>query len=310
MVTFTAARNHAVDTRDLKELTPAFLLAQGEPQLEEVTGGYRLVSGDYALILTEDDPGAFSLSVLHHGDMLYTLQDSGGGGGGGGYGEGFVLILVLFILLVIVGAGFGSGNSGFVALLGEDGLAGLNGLDSLAAIADDDILGDGSGTSPIDTSTLFSAKDRIHGSDRDDRLYGFADDDTIRGHKGDDRIAGGKGDDILRGGKGDDRIAGGKGDDNLFGGAGSDRFVFKKFGRDSGLDRIHDFADGKDTFYLKQAAFSDLAKGPLGAGAFAAHFGVRDDGTIVYRGADASGALARVDKSVAHLIDHTDFVVF
>jgi len=226
---------------------------------------------------------------------------------------------------VIIGGGYGGG---YGALLGEDGLAGLNGLDSLAAIADDDILGDGSGTSPIDTSTLFSAKDRIHGSDRDDRLYGFADDDTIRGHKGDDRIAGGKGDDILRGGKGDDRIAGGKGDDilrggkgddriaggkgddHLFGGAGSDRFVFKKFGRDSGLDRIHDFADGKDTFYLKQAAFSDLAKGPLGAGAFAAHFGVRDDGTIVYRGADASGALARVDKSVAHLIDHTDFVVF
>ena len=80
-------------------------------------------------------------------------------------------------------------------------------------------------------SDVFTAYNRIGGTEGRDKLSGTNDNDlmigeegndVLRGRKGDDEIFGDSGNDRLLGQRGDDRLHGGEGNDKLFGGKGND----------------------------------------------------------------------------------------
>lgn len=85
--------------------------------------------------------------------------------------------------------------------------------------------------------------DLLFGAGGDDVIYGGGEDDQLHGDAGNDELYGGEGDDVLYGGTGDDWLVGGEGEDELHGGDGQDAL----FGG-AGDDRL-DGGDGHDELY-------------------------------------------------------------
>jgi len=143
---------------------------------------------------------------------------------------------------------------------------------------------------------VFTAYNRIGGTDGKDRLTGTDDNDLILGEDGRDILGGGRGDDEAFGGNGNDRIAGhrgedilhgddgndvvkgGRGDDLLFGGAGNDRlngnlnddFIFGGTGDDKlfggrGSDVL---VGGEGSDHLRGGRNDDILTGGAGADYF------------------------------------------
>ena len=102
--------------------------------------------------------------------------------------------------------------------------------------------------------------DELFGGNYSDRLYGGRDDDRLHGDDGSDRLFGGQGDDALFGGAGKDSLKGGRGEDTLDGGANRD----KLFGG-RGNDTL-DGGDGNDR--LKGGHDDDILTGGAGHDSF------------------------------------------
>lgn len=136
---------------------------------------------------------------------------------------------------------------------GDDVLYGRNGDDTLYGGAGKDILKGGNGNDELhggsgrDTLYGENGHDKLYGGSQNDVLYGGGGDDFLYGEDHADFLSGGSGNDTLSGGNGDDRLNGGTGNDVLRGGNGKDWFLFD---RNSGIDRIVDFEDGKDRLFL------------------------------------------------------------
>lgn len=144
--------------------------------------------------------------------------------------------------------------------------------------------------------------------------------DVIRGGKGGDRLLGEDGNDAIRGNGGKDKIDGGEGKDKLWGGGGKDSFVFDSVLGSDNKDRIKDFEERRDKFWLDQDIFagigSKLNKGEFEVGRKAKDANdhiVYDEGTgRVYFDADGGGGakkilFAKVDKGTS--LSHKDFAM-
>lgn len=92
-----------------------------------------------------------------------------------------------------------------------------------------------------------SGADRLTGTGAADQISGRAGDDVLAGGGSRDQVFGGAGNDRIYGGTGGDWLAGGTGRDRILGGGGADTFVFRQ---GDGVDRLVDFADGRDQIRL------------------------------------------------------------
>lgn len=128
-----------------------------------------------------------------------------------------------------------AGNDSVKGKSGNDVVFGGNGQDNLFGNLGDDSLEGGSGT------------DNLFGGADNDLLKGDSAFDALSGNNGNDLLVGGSGNDLLRGDAGNDTLDGGTGADTLFGGTGADFFTLRA---GDGLDRIQDYRDGEDKFFL------------------------------------------------------------
>jgi serralysin len=140
---------------------------------------------------------------------------------------------------------------------GNDTLTGQTGVDILRGHQGDDTM---DGGAENDTLKGGAGDDTLFGGTGQDDLFGGAGNDTLSGGSQKDTLRGGTGNDVLSGNTGNDTLNGGQGDDVLTGGSGSDVFVF---GRNTGDDRITDFANTKDTidltaFGIKPSDFASI----------------------------------------------------
>lgn len=105
--------------------------------------------------------------------------------------------------------------------------------------------------------------DRIVGSRAANTLEGRDGNDRIIGLAGNDELFGQSGADVVAGAAGADTISGGDGRDVLTGGGGADEFQF--FAGEFGVDRVRDFQDGRDRFFVAEASrFADLTLSEIG----------------------------------------------
>lgn len=107
----------------------------------------------------------------------------------------------------------------------------------------------------IENVTGSSFNDWLVGDVKNNVLSGQDGKDWLTGNEGNDTLTGGAGKDKLEGGAGNDTLTGGSGADKLWGGAGADTFVFSG---NHGLDKIYDFEDGVDIFYMSSEDFAGL----------------------------------------------------
>jgi len=145
------------------------------------------------------------------------------------------------------------------------------------------------GTKKADVFTGDFADNVLKGQGGNDRLKGGDGNDRLEGGNGNDRLFGEVGKDTLVGGKGNDILEGGKGNDSLRGNAGADIFVF---GKNSGTDKVVDFADGTDLLRIADhtGGFSGLAFADQGANLKITH----DGGVILLMG-EAGTTLTSAD---------------
>ena len=182
---------------------------------------------------------------------------------------------------------------------GDDTLLGGEGHDSLDGGEDNDYLDGGVGNDLIygnkDDDTLLGGEghDSLDGGEDDDYLDGSVGNDLIYGDKGDDTLLGGEGYDYLCGGEGDDFLDGGAGANYLCGEKGKDTFVLRI---DGGGDRILDFDDGKDRFFLADGLNYDRLE-----------FYDTQAGTQIAIDR-ASQIIATVQNIPAYLLNSADFV--
>lgn len=102
--------------------------------------------------------------------------------------------------------------------------------------------------------------DEIFGGNGNDRLYGNRDDDRLHGEDGNDRLYGGRGEDALFGGAGRDKMHGGRGEDTMSGGDDKDRMFGGR-----GDDTL-DGGNGND--YLRGGRGDDVMTGGAGHDSF------------------------------------------
>ena len=131
--------------------------------------------------------------------------------------------------------------------LGEDTIYGGNGDDALYAfLAPPDNYAKFIGIIP-GVYNGHQAFGILSGFDKQGTLYGGNGDDVLQGALKDDVLYGGHDDDILYGLRGSDVLDGGQGNDILFGGRDGDVFLHT---RNSGIDVIQDFGNGRDEIRL------------------------------------------------------------
>ena len=129
------------------------------------------------------------------------------------------------------------------------------------------------------------------------------------------------GNDSLDGGTGNDLLNGGAGSDSIITGSGTDRIVFNTALGADNIDQVQDFSHTSDIFHLDNAIFTELAPGPLAAGAFfiGAAAAALDD-RVIYDSAtgalsydpDGLGGVAQTQFALLSTglpINNTDFLV-
>ena len=128
------------------------------------------------------------------------------------------------------------GGAGFDTIVGDgndntfnvtDGLANLNGIESIVGGSGNDKIKGTKGNDTLDfgSGPTLSGIELIDGGKGDDTITGTSGNDTIQGGKGDDVLRGGGGDDLLSGGDGNDIFIGGPGSDTALGEMGADTFL-------------------------------------------------------------------------------------
>jgi hypothetical protein len=154
-------------------------------------------------------------------------------------------------------SGFQPSGSGGIVDLNNGAFANAdisNASDPIARISINPVI---NSTSENDLVYGSNNRERIKAFEGDDLVFSHLGDDTVEGGSGNDYILGSSGQDSLSGDSGDDLIDGGSGDDLLNGGLESDKFVLRS---SEGQDRILDYEDGVDSFYLMGGLnFTDLS---------------------------------------------------
>jgi Ca2+-binding RTX toxin-like protein len=112
-----------------------------------------------------------------------------------------------------------------------DNLVGLNGNDTLRALAGKDWLYGDNGNDFLDGG---EGRDFLYGGNGDDELRGGKGKDDMYGENGNDLLIGGCGPDLMDGGHGDDVLFGGNSPDTYTGGPGRDVFVLALPGGEGG----------------------------------------------------------------------------
>jgi Ca2+-binding RTX toxin-like protein len=160
---------------------------------------------------------------------------------------------------------------------------------------------------------LFSAKDKITGSNLGDALSGYAGNDVLIGGAGTDTIDGGDGNDRITGGAGRDFVSGEAGADIFTYVALSDSAAFDKQQMDNltdltNLDRIDVSAIDADTTQDGDQAFRLAGKNFTGhAGEVIIHYSVSyHSGSFLF---DVNGDSV-ADMSILFGGDHRDFTHF
>ena len=135
--------------------------------------------------------------------------------------------------------------------------------------------------------------DIILAGNSNDIVFGDEGKDKLLGHSGNDYLDGGDDNDIIVAGLGNDVLVGGAGRNILVGDRGADIFVID----DRGFDRIFDFEDGTDKFFLgNDVKFADL------------NFQRTLFGGVKIRLASNNQVLANVSSINVNDIDSSDFI--
>jgi Ca2+-binding RTX toxin-like protein len=211
----------------------------------------------------------------NHQNGVYVDLAGGFAWDGGGTGAGIAGAIGRGSKDTLLSIESATGTANADTLLGNDGdnaLTGLAGNDTLQGGGGDDSLNGGAGNDVIDGGAGFDrayyyfslngatsgATWSFTGNGPQVDEYGNTDtlsnieaayvegtdfNDTLTGGGGNDMVIGNGGNDVVVGGAGDDQLAGSFGTDTLTGGTGNDTF-FIDLTRESGTDRITDFAEG------------------------------------------------------------------